>query len=510
MADVLASGQASRGFEAIRNPEPVAFPTRGQLFALLLCYFALHVVIRALLSSSVDLDESEQVLLSQKFSWGYGSDPPVYTWLQMGFFAVFGRSVFALALLKNLLLLATYWLIYESARAATRSHLCGAAAALSLAFIPQVVWESQRDLTHTILASACAVGALLCLLRAEKGRGLGWFLGFGICGGLGLLAKYNFAFWLVGVLVAALSLAEFRAKVLNMRMAAALLVCAVVFAPNGLWLLRHPELAYQTTSKLGLQGSASWSGVVLTGTRNILQAAAAFAGPLVGVYLLLFLKEPQPRTESRPGAACAKLILRAFLFIGGVLVVLVLCFRATGFRERWFQPILICAPVLGITLLRNRVEAVRVKWLATLALATMLLITLGIPARIVFAERMKREEPLNRPYAELARQMRPALPESSMIVAESVLLGGNLLLALPGETVVTPPLAGLLGKRAEHCFLVWDATEGPHRERPPRALTNWAQPFVTADLAKAQRQYFSAVYKFHHERQRRLGLLKVY
>jgi lipopolysaccharide core galacturonosyltransferase RgtB len=199
---------------------------------LLLGYFALQVLIRTLLSASVDLDESEQVMLSQKFSWGYGSDPPLYVWLQMGFFAVFGRSVFALALFKDLLLLATYGFAYGSTRLLTRNHLCGAAAALSLLFIPHVVWESQRDLTHSVLASASSVAALFCFLRAHESRRAGWYVAFGLCCGVGLQAKYNFGLWAVGLLAAALTLPEFRGTVLSRRMLLGLAVGIALVLPT--------------------------------------------------------------------------------------------------------------------------------------------------------------------------------------------------------------------------------------------------------------------------------------
>ncbi|MEY2467302.1 MAG: hypothetical protein QOD03_1823, partial [Verrucomicrobiota bacterium] len=115
---------------------------RKQLFGVLLGYFALQIVLRVLISSSVDLDESDQFVLTQKLSWGYGSQPPLYTWLQFFFFNIFGMSVFSAALLKNLLLFCTYLFTYLNARLITRSHLCGVAAAASLVFIPQIVWES--------------------------------------------------------------------------------------------------------------------------------------------------------------------------------------------------------------------------------------------------------------------------------------------------------------------------------------------------------------------------------
>src|SRR5437868_3512212 len=55
----------------------------GRAFALLGCYFLLQTLFRTLVSDSAELDESEQLLWAQAWQWGYGSDPPLYTWLQI-------------------------------------------------------------------------------------------------------------------------------------------------------------------------------------------------------------------------------------------------------------------------------------------------------------------------------------------------------------------------------------------------------------------------------------------
>lgn len=78
------------------------------LFGGLLIYFALQLAARVWASGSVELDEAEQLIWTQHLRLGYGPQPPLYTWVQWAFFEVFGVSVFALALLKNLLLLGTY------------------------------------------------------------------------------------------------------------------------------------------------------------------------------------------------------------------------------------------------------------------------------------------------------------------------------------------------------------------------------------------------------------------
>ena len=47
--------------------------------ALLGGYFAAHVVLRWLVSDSMQTDEAGQVLVTQVWLWGYGSQPPLYT-----------------------------------------------------------------------------------------------------------------------------------------------------------------------------------------------------------------------------------------------------------------------------------------------------------------------------------------------------------------------------------------------------------------------------------------------
>ena len=79
-----------------------------RFLGVIAAYFGLQVVLRLTLGSSLELDEAEQMVLGQRLQAGYTGQPPLYTWLQIGFFAIFGQGVLALALLKNLLLFLTY------------------------------------------------------------------------------------------------------------------------------------------------------------------------------------------------------------------------------------------------------------------------------------------------------------------------------------------------------------------------------------------------------------------
>lgn len=67
-------------------------------------YFLLAFVVRILRSSALEIDETQQALLSQHLLLGYGSQPFLYTWLQHGVNGLLGPSIASLSLLKNGLL----------------------------------------------------------------------------------------------------------------------------------------------------------------------------------------------------------------------------------------------------------------------------------------------------------------------------------------------------------------------------------------------------------------------
>ncbi len=486
---------------------PGLFRNPRSLFLLLGGYFLLQVVLRTVMSSSVDLDESEQVVLGQQFCWGYGSDPPLYTWLQIPFFRMFGESVLALSLLKNALLFSVYALTFLIGRNLTGSSVAAATAALSLFFLPSLAWESQRDLTHTILAAMLALTTLLALVRVCETRKLRWYLAFGAAAGLGLISKYNYAVWLVGLVLAAASLRELRPALLDKRMFLALALAMVLFLPNGLWVLRHPDLALLTSSKFEIAQAPAWFTVVRTGLKNILQSLASFVGPITLIYLLLFLRRPaQPLAQGTPNSKYQGLMVRAWILIGVILLLLVLLAHATGFKERWFQPLLICIPVLAASVVQGRLDRLRLSTLALLSILVMLSVAVVMPGRLLAAERLRREEPLTRPYRQLAAQIGPGVPEQALVICDTRLLAGNLRLGLPQARVLPPELVPLLGGKRAQWFLIWDARKN---DLPPEELGRWVEKYAPGATARADRRYFTALYRHHHTKEYRLGVLQL-
>lgn len=480
---------------------PDEFLPPRRLFGWVLGYFALHVAIRTLLSSSLDLDESEQALVSQKLLLGYGPAPPLYSWLQYPFISVLGLGVFPIALLKGLILSCTFLFTYLNARFITRKHAAGAAAALALFFAPQIAWESQRDLSHTVLASSLAAATLCCffhLLAVPRTKN---YLLFGLCCGLGLLSKYNFSLWIAGLLIAACSMKEFRPILRKPRILLSVLVCLMIVLPSAFWTLNHPDQAFRTMTKLALDNDASWLTTTFLCLRNFVEGIGAFAAPVVLILLVLFYGSRKAHALPEPLSAYGQLALRAFLASLIVILVLFMIVRPTGFRERWFQPVMVVTPVLAVAFLSHRLDRIRLKRVAIAAMVVMATVLVGIPARVVLH---KGDFRLLYPYDALAAQLRPMLPEDAFLVGEDNLLAGNLRVTMPQRTVLSPQLAGLIEPTQRHCILVWDARK---RKLPRGELRRWAEQFEPGALDRGEPQYLTAPCKYNSPNLMTLGVM---
>jgi 4-amino-4-deoxy-L-arabinose transferase-like glycosyltransferase len=425
--------------------------------------------------------------------------------LQIGAFGVFGQSVFSLSLLKYALLFSTCSLIFAGARVLARNTAVATAACLSLFFLPTIAWESQRDLTHSVLASTLSAATLWGLVQLQQTRRTRWYAVLGALAGLGLLSKFNYAIWLGGLLLAGLTLPEMRPAILDRRIGLVLGIALGIFCPVGLWMLNNPDLALMSTVKFYSGRSLSEGVGVLLGLWRMLVSLLSVAGPPALVYLVVFYRAPKmPGTISNTPAL--KLLLRAWISIILLLLVLIFSAKLTDFRERWFQPILVNFPVFAAILFQARLSPARLKAIFGLALLVMLTVALILPGRLLAAERLGREEPLTRPYAEIAAQMRTVIPPGSLLVGETKLLAGNLRLGLPDATLSTPPLTRLFKRDQTHWFLVWDARK---TDDVPPALKTWAASNAVPNLAVVRPQYFSAPYHFHRNKQFKVGLLQI-
>lgn len=447
----------------------------GLIFlAVLLLYLTVHFVLRLLLPQTLELDEAEQMVLSQHLAWGYSVQPPLYTWLQWGVSQLFGPSVLSLAVLKYGLLAVTYGVLYLIVREMLPSGRMRLLAVFSLLLIPSFAWESLRDLTHSVAVTAVSVLALYSALRlGAQGRRRD-YVALGVLLGLGMLSKYSFAVVAAGLLFAALSLPTYRQRLIDKRFGLTLLAALVIVLPHLIWMFVHREPLMAFIADETDRGAAGdyWGGV-LAGLGSMAGNLASFLTPFWLVFLVVFaMVWRQPRVANLPVNPARRFVSRFLLIVLALLVVATVC-GVERFQERWFQPLMVVLPLaLFGWLSRYEVPSGLLRRYGWVVVGFAALAVVGRVGQIGVLPWFDDYTRLHLPSQALAAQLRTAGFDGGIVVADSYLTGGNLRLFYPASTVVVPQ-RGLVSRQAVHpavpCLVVWDANKN---EAMPARLAN--------------------------------------
>jgi lipopolysaccharide core galacturonosyltransferase RgtB len=487
-----------------RQEEVSFLPSPTQFFVLLVIYLGQHLIFRTFVSESAGIDESHQLVVGQKLQWGYGPHAPLYTWLMIIFLHVFGSSEFSLTLLRELLLFGTYALTYFNTRELTRSHVCGILAALALQFHPSIAWESQRELTNSIVASTMVLATLLSFLRIRPDRWGAW-ISFGFFGGLTLLSKYNAGIFYGAMLLAAISIPETRRRVLNWRLAVAILVSLAVVAPNASWAYAHRDLTLSLSYKFGIHESMPWLQSVRTGLENWIVAVAAHVAPLIAVFAAILWRPIFVERCLNLHDEKERFLWHTFLIVFGIGIIVVL-FKVTEFKDRWLQPLFVATPILIVVAVRDGLNRVRLKMLGLLAAAISCIVVILAPGRLLATEWRHRRDILNAPFRKFAADLKTQVANADFILSGSYWVGGNLRLWFPDKHIVSPgpglapPDVNVPGQK---CLVVWNVEQ---RTDLPDELKEFANAF-TGRSENLTPTLIEEKWKYHQNKMMRLGVL---
>jgi hypothetical protein len=329
----------------------------------LLAYVLVYLALRLGEQGGLERDEAEMVYLARTLHLGYGTQPPLYTWLQWLAFQAFGVDRFALAIVKTLSLGAIYLAMARAAHAwlGTAGALVAAAALL---LFPQIGWEAVRIQTHSVLMIALACGLLWAYAALLAKPGAARYAGFGLVAGLGLLAKYNFGILLAGVIGASLLVRENRAVLWNRRAPVAALVALLVVLPHAAWIVQHPDAAFAgTLHKMGQGGEhAPYLRRVLQGALGLSSAMLAFVGlPGIAFAFAAWPLRARLGADTRPPAS--RFFLWMLALCVAQLALLVLLGVVGTVKERWLMPVLCPLPLVLLVLVPAlRGAAVSRRW----------------------------------------------------------------------------------------------------------------------------------------------------
>ncbi|SMX31262.1 ArnT family glycosyltransferase [Actibacterium lipolyticum] len=325
---------------------PQARRVTAVFLAAITLYFAAQIVLRLVLGGALETDEAEMMVMTPGFQLGYGPQLPLYNWLQVALSAVFGKSLFALAILKNTLLWLTYLLVFLGLRLWVPASLA-AIGALSLFILPDVAWEAQRATTHSNMLLATCAATLAAFLWVLKSGRWAAYVALGVAIGLGGLAKYNFWLVPVGLFVAGVTVEQLRPRLIAARTAVVPVIAAAIVALPYAWMFQNPTLAFSSTSKLAMEEvekSFSFDGLIaLIGAMAILAVLPALVA--AGIYLF----NRRHVSDAINPANLTTLLWRASALLAAVLVVGVAAAGVGHITPRWLLPLFFLAvPALFI------------------------------------------------------------------------------------------------------------------------------------------------------------------
>lgn len=418
---------------------------------------AAHVWLRIASSPTLDLDEAEQIVLSQSLRVGYGTQAPLFTWLQTLTIRTMGLGVLPIALLKSALLVGIFAAGYAIAARLVRDPGHRAPAAASLFLLPYLVYQSLRDSSHSIILTlACALSLLLILRLADRRDTLG-YVALGICVAAGCLSKYNFALFLVPAAIATVAVPEFRPVARDPRLLMAAAIALALFAPHGLWLANNFDAATaESIEKLKPKDFSAFRSLAKLLECLVRFSAVALAAFTVASPRIWLRRSPGeiPRATSR---------WFAWFFGCGLLGLssMMIATRATDLSERWLLPLLFCLP---IALYHRAMELApaaerRLAWCIGIAAIS---VPIALAAHVQFGPALHHPLRKNVDFTPLAcARETPAAPRT--IIAQNYFLGGNLKLLYPNARVFVPSPCAPPGKIVGPTWLVWQSKSSGFR-----------------------------------------------
>lgn len=412
--------------------------TRLGLLAIVAWLF-LQGTLRILTAASLGIDEAQLMVTTQTLAWGYGAQPPLYTWLQYGVFALFGPSIPTLVYTKEAMLAGTFLLFFLASRLVLAEERRALVATLLLFTIPQIVWESQRALSHSVLVVLLGAVALYLFLRVLRdGRPADYVL-LGLSIGLGLLSKYNFAILAIALVGAALLSETGRRRLVSRWFALSLLIAALVSAPHFYWGLTHLDQMLSSSDKFAIGAGASVLDRFALPLLGAGIAIASFSAITVLVAVLVAFAPPRREPDLTGAAgwsAGSDFVIRLLLVAIAVVVVTPLFSGATVVMDRWLMPVLFFLPLPLLVVTARRLTPVRLRMLGGLSVLSAVLSSAGLTTAALLPDMVGSGLRGTEPYAVLSEAVRREAPDPAYILATTTSMSGNLKLAFPRALVV--------------------------------------------------------------------------
>jgi 4-amino-4-deoxy-L-arabinose transferase-like glycosyltransferase len=379
---------------------PIAW-TGGDWFRLALLVTAGLTMARVLwlAAGKTDLyvDEAQYWYWSLEPALGYFSKPPLIAWVIAATTALFGDGEFGVRIAAPLFHLATALILFAIGKRLYDARV-GCWSAIAYASLPAVSFSAVIVSTDVPLLT-CWAAALYAFIRAREETGWHWWIVVGVACGVGLLAKYAMAYWILSAFLYTALMRDERRHL--PRLAGAALLGLLVYSPNFAWNLAHGWVSYEHTRENANIGAS------LVHPKAFLEFLAAQFGVFGPVFFatVLVIAARLPRLGRR------ELLLASFA-LPTLAMMLVVSFLSRA-QPNWSAPTYLSATVLVVAYLLERRRdalvwgsvAAHLVIVAGLFTARDVAAALGeaLPTRYDALHRLRGWAPFGRAVAEILR-----------------------------------------------------------------------------------------------------------
>lgn len=314
-----------------------------QLFRFITLYFELQ-------NCDLYVDEVYYWGWAQNFELGYYSKPPVLAWLIMLTTTIFGESEWAIKIGAILLYPLTSMVIYLISDILFKDKRIAFYSALAFLTIPAVSLSSMIISTDVVLLLFWSL-ALYFFIKALKENQLHDWVLLGLTAGLGMLSKYNMAFFLVSALMVMGLNKAYRGYFKDKNFYIALILSFMVFSLNLYWQYQNDFISFVHTKEISHIESELFH---VNKFLEFIGAQFAIMGPIFFALLLFLLFQRKRLFQNNAMKILYLFVIPYFLFI----TTLSFLSRAYG---NWSAPIYIAGTILVVSYMiqKNQIRLVQ-------------------------------------------------------------------------------------------------------------------------------------------------------
>lgn len=331
MQGVILSAAEPAQANVVTPPRSAARPYGLWAAAAIATLTVVRLLWLAVTTAQLYPDEAQYWFWSLHPQFGYYSKPPLVAWVITLTTRILGDSEFAIRMSAPVLHgMAAVFVYAVAARLYDRRTAFW--SALAYITLPGVSLSSFLISTDALLLP-CWAAALYAFIRAREPGSERWWIAVGLAVGLGLLAKYAMAYWLLSALGYVLLVRQER-KHLPLLLGA-IGIALLLYLPNLWWNWHNDFVSYRhVRDNAELAGPLFHPGAFL----EFFASQFAVFGPLCFAALLAISARPRALAEPR-----ARLLAAFALPALAMMLAVSLLSRA---QPNWAAPTYVSATVL--------------------------------------------------------------------------------------------------------------------------------------------------------------------